>query len=92
MMEGSIRDLRLMAWEGAHPINNILLFLQTGVKHIFHLRGLAQQPMETNEDTHSQTLSGALHPGGKGQTEGARAEKDTIRKPTASTNLAHRGS
>jgi hypothetical protein len=45
--------------------------------------------METEAETHSQTLSGAwgiLWKKGR-RTEGARRAKDIIRKPTESTNL-----
>lgn len=42
-----------------HTVNDTLLCLQTGAKHNCHLRGFIQQRMETDADSHSQTLGGA---------------------------------
>jgi hypothetical protein len=47
--------------------------------------------METDAETHSQTLGGAelgeAFGKGEGRSVGAREVKDTIRNPTESTNL-----
>ena len=52
---------------------------------ITHLRGFTQQVIETDAETHSQTL-GILWKRER-RIEGVRKVKDTTRKPIESTNL-----
>jgi hypothetical protein len=70
-------------------INDSLLYLQTGGYHNCHLVGFTQQLMETDAETHSQTLEGYFRISWKRERriERGREVKNTTRKSRELTTL-----
>lgn len=67
--------------------------ISDGAYHNCPLRGSSKQPIETNAETHRQTLDevGKSCPSVEGRNEGPEEDRDSKGRPTESTNLDPRG-
>jgi hypothetical protein len=84
-------NLRLIPWASTNPlpVNNIQFCLQTRVYHGCPLRGFTHQLIQTDADTHSQTVDSAwrLLWNNRSKDCSLYRDKKSTGRPTKSTHL-----